>query len=31
MVDAQVDLVERPEAGSVGLGEIGYGNDRLQG
>jgi hypothetical protein len=30
-VDAQVDLVERLEARSVGLGEIGYGNDGLQG
>src|SRR5919107_2421426 len=29
--DVQVDLLERPEAGGVGLGEIGYGNDGLQG
>src|SRR5215216_3836639 len=30
-MNLQVDLLECLEAGSVGLGEIGYGNDGLQG
>src|SRR3712207_898849 len=29
--DLQVDVLERLEAGSVGLGELGYGDDGLQG